>query len=404
MRSEDTGHSTRSCLTSRGFILALLIGILALGIGRTPIDVSGQTLLSRIGDYYGELSSDSISRGEVDVDIDELRGRLPALFREHETSHFIILSDADASVVRHLAGTLEKTHSQFVRACRRMGLKTTPLSRKYACTLFAKREDFQAYALKYDQVSANWVGGYYANAGNYEVFYAAAQDPGSAQAQLQFQKWEDELDDTHVLIGEAKKRGDRSREKQLSQYATQLSDHIKSERERLRDFSTGQSEGRTIHETVHLLAFNMGVQSRYRNAPFWLSEGLATNFETTSSSSAFGPDFDDPIRRSGFREYLKRNHLLSVRSLVQITDVTGADRDEADVLYQESYAFFHWLFRFHRKELAALFRRYSQNADEPGALPAGDLSGQDHVREFEAIFGKCESIQKSWLRWERSQK
>jgi len=404
MRSEDGGHSGGKLVIGWGLFFVLLVGVLAFGFGRSPLDVSGQTLLSKIGDYYGELTGDSSLVGEVDVDINTLRARLPAQFRDHETSHFIILSDADAATVRHLAGTLEKTHSQFVRSCRRMNITTTALTRKFTCTLFAKRDEFQAYALKYDQVSANWVGGYYANAGNYEVFYAAGQDPGSAQAEQQFQSWENELNNTEKSIAKAQRVGDRSRATQLSQYATQLSAHIKNERKRLNTYSKGQSEARTIHETIHLLAFNMGLQSRLRNAPFWFSEGLATNFETDNSNSAFGPDFDDPIRQSAFRKYLKTNHLLTVRSLIQVTDAAHADREEADILYQESYEFFHWLFRFHRKGLANLFRRYAQSPDEAGALPAGELTPSDHLREFESIVGNPESIQKDWLRWERNQK
>jgi len=359
-------------------------------------------LVSLFAAGFNTLSA--ASPAESDVDITTLQNRLPDTFRNHETNHFIILSDATPSIIRHLAGTLEKTHYQFTRTCRRLGLTTKPLPRKFTVILFAKRDDFRKYALQYDQVAAEWVGGYYANAGNYEVFYAAGQDPGMAKSETQFQKWENDLTNTQQAATAAQKSGDTNRAQQLTQYADKLAQHINSERKRLNSYSTGQSEARTIHETVHLLAFNMGVQSRYRNAPFWLSEGLATNFETTNSQSAFGPDFDDPIRQAAFRKYLTQNNLLTLNSLVQITDATHADRKQADILYQESYAFFHWLFRFHRKELATLFQKYAQPASQPGALPAGELTPLKHLQIFENTFGDPQSLQNHWLRWERAQK
>jgi len=338
----------------------------------------------------------------VDVDVHALRSRLSPSFRAHETSHFIVLSDADTDTMRRLADTLEQTYRQFDRTCRRMELKTQPLPRKFPCILFRQRGDFRTFALKYDRVSAQWVGGYYANAGNYMVFYSARDDPGNAEANAQFDKWTHDLRDVNEEIREARSSHQTERVQQLTQYALKLDQHIKKERRRFTDSVRTESVARTIHETVHLLAFNRGVQSRLRVPPFWLSEGLATNFEADDSRSAFGPDFENAGRREKFTEYHNDEKLIPLRSFITISDTSTMDGERADILYQQTYAFFRWLYRFRGDELAQYIRRFAQSPEEDGALAAGDLTTSEHLKIFESIFGPVESVEKKWLRWERS--
>lgn len=370
-----------------------------LRVSRFILLLVGMASIVSGGTRYSQSSPD-----DIDVGVRTIQSRLSPAFRTHETNHFIILSDAGADTMRQLAGTLERTYHQFDRACRRLKLKTKPLVRKFPCVLFRQRDDFRVFARKYDRVSAEWVGGYYANADNYMVFYSAGDDPGVAEANAQFDKWTRDLNEVNDEIHEARSSHQTERAQQLKEYASKLDQHIKKERRRFTDSIRTESVARTIHETVHLLAFNSGIQSRLRVSPFWLSEGLATNFEVDDFRFAFGPDFENAARREKFTKYLNEEKLIPLRSFVTTSDTSTLNGERADILYQQTYAFFRWLYRFHRDELARFIHRYAQPPGEDGALPSGDLTTADHIKVFESIFGQVESIEKKWLRWESSTK
>ncbi len=381
----------------------LLIIPILVSAALIPTSIAATNLVNDAGITHSQAKPrDDQDKSQVDLTPEALRARLDRTFVKYETKHFVIFSDADGPTVRTLTATLEKTLHQFERSCRRLDLKTTELTRKFPCVLFNQRAAFQKFAVKYDDIAADWVGGYFANAGNYMVFYAAQDTPGMAQAEKQFAEWETELANIKKQIRTARAAGKSARAQQLDEYARNLTDHIKTERQRLDDFTDAEAEGRTIHETVHLLAFNTGIQVRERLAPFWLSEGLATNFESKTSQGAFGPDFENERRRASFEELLRNDQLLPLSELLAVTDATTVNNDRAEILYQQTYALFRWLYRFRRQELSAFFKRYALHANEKDALPYGKLTEQQHLDAFTKTFGNIPNLEKRWLRAERS--
>lgn len=339
---------------------------------------------------------------EHDTSIDELQERLGSSFDSYLTEHFHVLSDAQPSRARRLGALLEQTRFQFRQFCRRIGFKPTDVERRHPCILFAERESFVEYAKEYDRVAESWVGGYFSNHGNYTAFYPADRDPSINTARRKIEEWEGQLEDIRAEVRQARMNRDSAEVVRLGEHERALADHLKTQRARLDKIVNGRSESRVIHETVHMLAFNCGLQSRYRVPPFWLTEGLATNFETDRANSAFGPGFEYATRRTSFENAIRSGSAPSLKELLVETDIADVDAEQAELLYSQAYAFFQWVYRFRRDELAELFTHYAAHPQSSDALPAGRLSGKRHLAEFEKVFGQVERVEKAWLRWERS--
>jgi len=103
-----------------------------------------------------------------------------------ETRHWLVLSDADVAWTREQSGRLERTHAEFRRVMRRLGIEPEPLRHKLVCVLFEQRDAYRVFARRADAVVAEWVAGYYSPAADRTVFYRADANPSvvAARARL----------------------------------------------------------------------------------------------------------------------------------------------------------------------------------------------------------------------------
>src|SRR5204863_3951950 len=128
---------------------------------------------------------------------------------------------------------------------------------------------------------------YYATLSNRIVFYNDATSPIYETARDRLQNYEKQARDTRTQAEEATRNLQQDLAARLHASADDLDRQIRRERSRLGERAAAHSTAKTIHEAVHLLAFNCGVQLPDRDYPFWLSEGLATSFETERPQDAF---------------------------------------------------------------------------------------------------------------------
>ncbi len=148
-----------------------------------------------------------------------------------------------------------------------------------------------------------------------------------------------------------------------------------------------QSVSVTVHEAIHQLMFHTGVQAPTVRQPPWLSEGLATVFETDRVSGRFGPGEEYGPRRRRFWMLLDEGRLLPLRELIT---QTSASPD----LYDQSYALVTWMCRSRRAQLRVYLRRLN-------ALPKSPRSQEEIVGLFESAFGDIDRLEARWLRHER---
>lgn len=275
-------------------------------------------------------------------------------FVRSETQHFVILSDCGRAWTQARSALLERAYHQFERMMQKLDLPVREPESKMLCVFINDYEMYRAFARAQDGVTAPWVAGYYAAFSNRAVFFNDATSPSFAKA----------LEESDGTPGTRRKL-----EAQAAEITT----------------------AKTLHEAIHLIAFNCGLQSRARQAPFWLTEGLASCFESENPSRAFGPDHPVPKRDAEMAELLADENLIPLEALVAMNAAPPQDDGAAAAMYAQSYALFRHLFRYERDTLAAYFR-------DLWAEPAGFISPRRHSEMFESRFGAAMLVEKSFVR------
>lgn len=321
---------------------------------------------------------------------EEARSHLPDRFLELQTRRFIVLSDADRQWTRRQAQRLERTHHQFQRFARRLGLDPLPLRHKLVCVLFADREDYQQFARTQDEVADPWIAGYYSPMHDRVVFYQGEANPSVVEARAKLRQMRTEMDSLAREADHATQQGHHEQAEVLRQQQHRYRDHLRHEGERVDAFADQVSTATTVHETTHQLLFHTRIQSPRIQYPIWISEGLATSFETDDTGGAFGPDHDYPPRRDGFSELLRSDDLIDLRDLVTWTRLAPTDEQIIHIVYQQSYALLTWMNRYRRTEL----RHYLELMLSE---PPGPISTDRYREIFQQAFGDIDRLQRAWL-------
>ncbi len=313
-------------------------------------------------------------------------------FARYETEIFVILSNCDRDWTIARARLLDRTYYQFQRTMRRLGLEGVPPAEKLQCVLIDSHEDYAQFARRYDGVDASWIAGYYASRTNRVVFYNDADSPAFRVASQQLDEFRSVAAKAEKRAGEAR-RGEVGRADELEQQAERIREHIEAEATRLESEVHTASVTKTTHEAAHLIAFNCGLQSRAHQYPFWLTEGLASCFETLTPDRPFGPDEDFPEREREFIAAMEKGRLVPLEAFVAMNSVPGADAETARVSYAQAYALLRYLFRYEREKLGAYFRDIMLE-------PPGMISPRRHAAMFASRFGDPARLERQWLREE----
>jgi hypothetical protein len=325
----------------------------------------------------------------------EARKLLPrSRFTETQTTRFVILSDAGPHWTREQAERLERAHREFMRFCRRLHLRPLPLRNKLVCILFASSVDYRRFAAEQDGVHDAWMMGYYSPRHDWTVFFDVQSSEPVREAHRQIESMEMELSEIRQQIAAAERNRQPDQVTSLRREASRFEQHLGRERRRINSFASDAGIATTMHEALHHLAFHCGVQSRRVQYPLWMSEGLATCFETDAPNEAFGPDRDYSPRREEFQRLLREDLLLPLNALVQLANVPDQSDQTITTIYHQSYALMGWLCRFRAEQLGryvALMR----------GQPAGRPTPARHLELFEQAFGDVESLETSWLSFER---
>ncbi len=298
----------------------------------------------------------------------QARKHLPDSFHEYQTRRFIVLSDSKPRWSQDQAALLERTYHQFHRFTRRLGIRPRPVRHKLVCVLFQEYYDYRQFARANDGVTADWISGYYSPKHDRVVFYNIETNPEYAEVM-------DEVKAGAVLV-----RGGTERSGAAA-------------RSRLRDEYAKAAIATVVHEAVHQLAFHTRIQSPQIQNPLWLSEGLATAFETARARESFGPGRDYRLRKEQFRELLHDDKLIPLRKLVTYAQMPDNDDDTIAAVYHESYALVTWAARYRRTDLRKFME--ALRSESPGRP-----TPQRHLQLFEAAFGDVDRLERLWRRHE----
>jgi hypothetical protein len=320
---------------------------------------------------------------------------LPPRFREHQTRRFVVFSDTNRLATQQYEALLERTHHQFLRFCRRLGLEPRPLRHRLVAVIFDRRDAYQHFAQRHDGVADAALAGYYAPRNDRVVIYNVESNPSVVAARAQLDELHQQVRDLASAATDAARIGRADEAHSLQRDVARYQQHLAHHRRRVDAFADESSTATSIHEATHQLLFHTGVQSSGVEYPLWISEGLATSFESEAPLESFGPDREYAPRREDFRRLLVKDRLLPLHRLITLTITTEAGGALMHVAYHQSYALITWMYRFRSEELAAYLRAMASE-------PAGRPTPERHRAIFEAAFGDLETLERDWLRYEKS--
>lgn len=346
---------------------------------------------ARAADALRSLENAGYDRPVDEEKVSQTTALLGSSFRRSETDHFVLLSDAPRSATIAKLGALERARRQFFRVMDRLGAPARPAVNKLLCVLFADHAMYRAFASAQDNVDAGWVAGYYASLSNRAVFYEDATGPNFTAASDQLDQAQVRVKQMRSKASAARRDGGKDQARLIAAQADQLSRNIRSERLLLNKKAKQSSISKTIHESIHLLAFNTGVQSRSRRYPFWLTEGMATSFETDRTNAAFGPDRPGSDRQGELFDAIDNDRTIPLSQLVSLSAPPSDDPFSAQAVYAQAWSLFTYLYRTDRRALAQFF-------EDMLAEPPGQSSSERRLEMFEKRFGDVDRLERRWLR------
>lgn len=143
---------------------------------------------------------------------------------------------------------------------------------------------------------------------------------------------------------------------------------------------------RITHEAAHQLAFNTGIQKRGVMYPFWVSEGLATNFENEPSGRC-GLDGTCSGRLARFAESAET--FMPLEDFIVMTQLPRTSREECLKIYAQAWGVFNFLLKNYPTELRSFLRAMTRER-------AGRNNPEMLRSAFEKAFGDIEDIKAAW--------
>lgn len=334
-------------------------------------------------------SLERIARVSSDDDaaaVDRLRERVGPGFRTYRSRSYYVLSDADDEWTRSRIALLERAREQYFREFDRLSVPVHPHPHRLVCVFFGEHGDYLGFAREHDGFDAGWTAGYYSMAHNAIVIHDDRTSPSLYRVNRQLQGFQDRAD---LLVGraeDAEAQGETEQAGLLRDAAADLEAHIASERARIEAQVLRFGVAKVLHEAIHLLAFNTGLQRRGSEYPLWVSEGLASSFESHSIDGQFGFAFEYEPRESELMSLAAAGTVPELTDVVTLDDNTGLRIDTARPLYAVSYGLFKELHRTNREELAAYLMELAD-------LPRGPQTAEQHLERFERHFGDASTLE-----------
>ena len=154
-----------------------------------------------------------------------------------------------------------------------------------------------------------------------------------------------------------------------------------------------------IHEATHQLAYNCGLQRRFADNPMWVSEGLATFFESPDRRNSrvwrsIGRVNEVNLRR--WYQYFPKRPAESLATLLA-DDMRFRNASEASSAYAEGWALTYFLIKTRKKMYVQYLRLLSE-----GKYLA-EKTKRQRIEEFEECFDMTlEETNRAFLKYIRT--
>ena len=277
--------------------------------------------------------------------VEKTLGLLPAGAKSITTEHFVICYDTSETYARWNANLYEKMFKGLMRFWKEKGLDLQAPRFPLVALIFRDKDGYVEYS-KRDFQGAEHTYGYYTQTTNRLATFDLTGIEGVLPPGVKLQREE--------LLGEIFSRPEAER-----QIAT------------------------ILHEACHQIAFNTGLQTRLGDNPLWLSEGLATFFESAdprSSTGWAGAGRLNAYNLQQLRFYYRDRPGDSLTSLL-----TQDDRfrkgDTSAAAYGESWGLTFYLIKKKPKDFVSYLKKLRQRP------PGNPSDAKQRLEDFQDSFG-----------------
>jgi hypothetical protein len=291
-------------------------------VAREPIVVSGEPPTAR------ELGRRIIAE-------------LPAGFDQLATKHYVICFDTSRAYAQWCGGLFERLHEAFANFWRQAGFEVHEAGRPLVVVIFADRQRYEAFAAEDLGAAADRVVGYYNLLSNRVTTF--------------------DLTGSDALT----RRSGRS-----------------AGRAGLEILARPEAAGLVatlVHEATHQTAFNCGLHRRLAPVPLWVSEGIATYFETPDLASDRGWRGIGGINRPRLDRYLAAQRPGALQEIV-LDDEPFRRADEAVDNYARAWALTYFLVQTRKEAFVSYLRTLAEKP--PLAADSPEIRRQDFLDAF----------------------
>lgn len=293
----------------------------AMIVSRTKTDVA-----------FSRMSADELGA--------DLLNQVPAGFEIFPTDHYVICSNSSEEYVEFCGKLLERVYREYFEFTKEQGLVVVEPKAPLPIIILQSEADFKEFAAKqHPETSFENTPGYYSIRENQTLLIDLTRDRSL--------------------------RSSSAIRKRLAEQPLQVAT--------------------MVHESVHQLAFNSGLQVRMADNPVWFSEGLALYFEPIVPRSSTLWTRPGIVNARHHTEFAKRTESgqpeIAFRNLLQ-TDQTFLDNNTVAIAYAESWALTSYLFRQHKDGMTKYLTNLSRRK------PLVRITAEERIQEFEAAFEK----------------
>ena len=294
----------------------------------------------------GEIRSrrrlaDSTTRATPRDEGKRILAELPEGFELLVTRHYIVCFDTSRAYAQWCGALFEKLNDAFVNYWRRAGVEVEGTRRPLVVVIFSDRQRYEAHAARDLGAAADRVVGYY------------------------------------NLLTNRVTTFDLTGSDQLARRPT-----TSAGRAGLEILASPEAAGLVstlVHEASHQMAFNCGLHRRLAPVPVWLSEGVATFFETPDPGGR-GWKGIGGVNRPRLDRFLA-TYRPGVLDAIVIGDEPFREADGAIDAYARAWALTAFLAQTRKQALVDYL------ATVGAKPPLGDDSPDQRRRDFVAAFG-----------------
>lgn len=278
---------------------------------------------------------------------------LPAGFEVLTTKHYVICFATSREYAKWCAAIFERLHDAFGNYWRRAGLEVTDPERPLVVVIYADKRSYEAGAAGDLGGAAGRVAGYYNLLSNRITTY--------------------DLTGSDLLASE--------RGRQPGQVGLEI----------LTSPAAAGLVATLVHEATHQLAYTSGMHQRLAPVPLWVSEGIATYFETPDLTNARGWRAVGVVNRPRLDHFLKTYHPGCIEAVVR-DDEAFRSPDQAGDSYATAWALCHHLLQTRKPQFVDYLRGLAVK------LPLDEDTPEQRLEAFRAAFGEPADVEQAVVR------